>query len=88
MKKKEILFQDFIGKNITITKSQCISQEKIHGKIINETKNTFVIETKQGNKKIIKKQIKFIINNQNEEICGENIIKKPDERLKMRIQND
>lgn len=88
MKKKHVLTQDFIGKIIKIQDSDCKSQAGIQGKIIDETKNTLIIETQTGIKKVVKTQIKFTLNDQDYIINGKEISKRPEERLKMRIQNE
>lgn len=48
-----------IGSNIEIAESKNKSLIGIKGKIIDETKNIIVIETKKGVKKIIKSQVKI-----------------------------
>ena len=88
MKKKSALTQDFIGKTIKIQDSDCKSQAGIQGKIIDETKNTLVIETPAGIKTVVKTQVKFTLENQDYIINGKEISKRPEERLKMRIQNE
>lgn len=55
-----------IGKTIKITETKNKTMQEITGKVINETKNLLVIETNEGIKKLIKKQIKFEIENERE----------------------
>ncbi len=55
MKNKEIL----IGSRIKITDSTNKELVGTRGKIIELTKNTFVIKTSKGMKKLMKKQIKM-----------------------------
>lgn len=55
MKNKEIL----IGKKIKISSSPNKELIGITGEIIDETRNLFVIKTRKGIKKIIKKQIEI-----------------------------
>jgi RNase P/RNase MRP subunit p29 len=81
--------QEFIGKQLTITKSKNKEQENITGKIIDETKNTFTIriqtekkENKNKTIKILKSGKEFRINNQ--KINGNKITKRPDERIKIK----
>jgi ribonuclease P protein subunit POP4 len=83
--KKSMFAQEFIGNEITVIKSSCKSQVGMHGKIIDETKNTLFIETTRGSKKFVKSQITFIIGNDGAIIDGKEISKKPEERLKLRI---
>ena len=64
---------EFIGKNIVVPSMN------ITGTIINETKFTFTIRTKVKDKKVIKKNKTFMISSQ--EIDGNSIIKRPEERI-------
>ncbi len=88
MKKKDLLTQEFIGKNITIIKSPTTSLKGFKGKIIDETKFTFIIEKNKKRKTIIKNQIEFTIDNNKTKIYGNEISKRPEDRLKMRIKNE
>lgn len=88
MKKKNALTQEFIGKNIEILETNCISLKGLHGKIIDETKNAFAVETIKGIKRIIKNKIVFRVDDQDYIINGKEISKRPEERLKMRIENE
>ena len=74
--------QEFIGKTITIKKSQNKQQESITGKIIDETKNTFRIQTKTKTITIMKQGKTFTINK--ETINGDKITKRPEERIKIK----
>ncbi len=78
--------QEFIGKQLTITKSKNIEQKNITGKIIDETKNTFTIrtqtETQTKTIKILKADKEFKINNQ--KIDGNKITKRPEDRIKIK----
>ncbi len=75
---KEIL----IGKEIKITGSKNTSLVNLQGKIIDETKNTIIIKTNKGEKKLLKNQIKFMIIKEGIEINGKKIQKRLEERLK------
>lgn len=58
--------------------------KKIEGKIIDETKNMFLIETKEGRKKVIKKNNSFelFINNRPVSVDGEMLVLRPEDRIK------
>jgi ribonuclease P protein subunit POP4 len=74
---------EFIGAKIKIMGATNKSLEGIEGSIIDETKNTFKIKTKsQEEKSILKHNAVFMINDQ--EIRGDDIIKKPEERIKFK----
>lgn len=78
--------QEFIGKNVEITKSNIKHQEGMKGTIIDETKNTFTVElhTENSARKavIMKKGKTFKINN--DQIEGNKITKRPEERIKIK----
>tara|TARA_Y100000310_G_C20395065_1_gene674693 strand:- start:328 stop:606 length:279 start_codon:yes stop_codon:yes gene_type:complete len=76
---------EFVGLNIEITSSKNPSIKGMKGKIINETKNMFEIETEEGEtKKLIKEQITFKtkIKNKNFIIEGKVLKGKPEDRTK------
>ena len=75
---------EYIGKTITIIKSNNKQQENITGKIIDETKNTFKIQTNKNMITILKQGKTFKI--QNETINGDTITKKPEERIKIKAK--
>ncbi len=72
--------QPFIGKPLSITKAKNASLIGTSGTIINESKNAFVIETKNGEKTILKQGCEFNIDGNI--IEGETIIKRLEERIK------
>ena len=85
MKKINHYTQCFIGKKLNIVNATTSSLEGLSGNIVDETKNIFVIETKSGIKKIMKSNIEFTINDSKEIIDGKLIMKKPEDRLKIKI---
>jgi len=76
------LKQIYIGEITTITESKNKSLIGLTGKIIDETKNTFKIQTIKGIKTILKYSSTFKI--KGTEIKGEQINKKPQDRIKIR----
>ena len=74
--------QEFIGATIKIIQSSNKEQENKTGKIIDETKNTFKIKTSSKTLTILKNNKIFEINKQ--KIEGNKIIKKPEERIKIK----
>ncbi|MBN2052182.1 ribonuclease P protein subunit [Candidatus Woesearchaeota archaeon] len=72
---------EFIGAKIKIIQAANKSLESLEGCVINETKNTFKIKTNnQEEKTVLKQGAIFIINNQ--QIKGDEITKRPEERIK------
>ena len=79
-----VLRHEFIGVKIEITDSKNKSLIGLEGKIVNETKNMFIIETKSTTKKIIKNQIKMKLKFKNKtvEIDGKKLVGAPENRIK------
>jgi RNase P/RNase MRP subunit p29 len=84
MKKKleELLKKELIGMNVKIIGT------KIQGKIIDETKNMLTIKTKEGKKKVIKKNNKmgFTIGDEMIMIEGDKLVGRPEERVKLKVK--
>jgi len=73
--------EEFIGREISVFQGKNRALKGIKGKIIDETKNAFKIITVAGDEKtVLKKGTLFMINNQ--KISGEDIIRRPEERIK------
>ena len=82
-KLNELLKGELIGINVQII------GKNIQGMIIDETKNMFVIKSKKGIKKIIKKNSKmeFTINNEKVVVEGEKLVARPEERVKLKVES-
>ena len=48
-----------IGHKVKVVEAQNKSLLELEGRVVDETKNLFIIETNKGPKKIIKKQVKL-----------------------------
>lgn len=77
---------ELIGITIEIISSTNQKNIGLKGKIIDETKNMFVIETKKGVKKISKKENTFKVKMFGKiwKIKGESLQKSPEERIKIK----
>ena len=76
--------EEYIGKTLEVIESSNTSLMGLQGKIIDETKYTFLIETNQTEKmekRVMKKGNTFHINGK--EVQGSLITKRPEERLKL-----
>ena len=64
-----------------------IVDHKLHGIIIDETKNTVTLKTTNGNRKFIKKKHNFTISSGGKsiEIQGKLLVSKPEDRIKLKI---
>ena len=83
-KNKDLIRRELIGTYIEIIDSKNPAFRGSKGKIINETKNTFTIKTEKGEKKLIKDQIKMLLEEHNKkiEIEGIELIGRSEDRLK------
>ncbi len=84
-KSAEPIREELIGLNIEITESKNKCAEKTKGTAIDETKNTLIIKTQKGIKKIIKGQIISLIQEKGgkqKKITGKQIQARPEERIK------
>jgi len=80
---KEKTFSDeLIGKEIKIINSKDKNFLGLEGRIVDETKNTILIETKTGTKTVLKSAVDFEIKGSGQKIKGVTIKKRPEERLK------
>ncbi len=77
------LVEEYIGAQIKIVRASDQKYENIHGKIVDETKNTFTIENHR--ERIVPKQnclFEIEINNSWKTIQGEDIMYRPEDRIK------
>ena len=84
-----ILKQEFIGTQSTISLSHHADIIGLTGEIVNETKNTFTILHKNKVKKIIKNLATFRFKFQDDaivEIDGKLLVGRPEDRLKKKIK--
>lgn len=82
---KNILAHEVIGLRAEIIKSPDLNKAGIKGKVVDETKNLLILETKGGLKKIPKKEvlIKFWLGKETKEINGKFLVAKPEDRTKI-----
>ena len=80
---KNIVINELIGLKAKVIKSLDRKQQGISGTVIDETKNTLVLETKLGRKSIIKKVSTFIFYSDRDSftVKGEEINFRPHERI-------
>ena len=79
-----ILRHEFIGLCVVVVDAGKKNLIGIQGEIVDETKNTFIIETKKGEKKVLKRGTDFKICLQKTEIIinGDNLVGRPEDRIK------
>ena len=76
---------DLIGQNVTISESKNKEIVGINGKIIMETKNMIVIDTKNGKRNIPKNICQLSNNGEVIETDSTKLNKRPHERLEMLV---
>jgi ribonuclease P protein subunit POP4 len=81
---KDILKAELLGCNCTIADSPNRPLVGLSGRIIDETQNTIVIQTKERNRRIMKKGSIFIITIKDKkyQIKGDLINFRPEDRIK------
>jgi len=84
--KKRLARSELIGLSVKLIESENCFNRGVKGRIIDETKNMFEIETKEARKKIIKDQcvFEFMIKGEKIQINGKSLTKRPEERIKQR----
>jgi ribonuclease P protein subunit POP4 len=85
----EILSYEFIGTQMKITKSTNVSQVGLSGTIVDETRNTFVITSRTGPKRVAKALITLNLifhDNTIVEVEGKLLTGRPEDRLKKSIR--
>ena len=77
---------ELIGLNVEIVYSKNPGIKGIKGSIIDETKNTFLIETENGRKKVLKEQcaFEFEFPGKKVRVEGKLLLHRPEDRLKIR----
>ena len=85
MEIEDIAKHELIGLSIKVVDSKNKGNIGIQGTIIDETKNTLVIETKTEKRKILFKSnivIETVINNKKIQIKGKSLLGRPQDRIK------
>jgi ribonuclease P protein subunit POP4 len=79
---------ELIGLRVSIARAKNKSLEGIKGKVVDETKNLLVIQTKRGEKKILKEQaiFRFELEGKLIEVNGRLLVGRPEERLKKKLK--
>ncbi len=88
MRPDDVLRYELIGLHIEVTGSSNRSLIGLHGKVVEETRNTITIEENNKEKKLVKGQITLAttINGKKITINGELLIGRPEERLKKKFK--
>jgi ribonuclease P protein subunit POP4 len=81
---KNILGHELIGLEVLITESFDPSRKGMKGKVLDETQNTIVLETKKGKKTVPKSEcdFEFVLGEEKVTVKGKDILKRPEDRAK------
>jgi ribonuclease P protein subunit POP4 len=82
MIRRKIFPHELIGKDIEVVDSKNPSNVGVKGKIIDETKQTIKVQKQDGQEVVLMKNIITFKLENGEVISGEEIMKRPEERLK------
>lgn len=84
MDNSKIVKDELIGINVTIKQCTDPNWINVSGKIINETKNTFLIKVGDQEKKLVKNIAIFEFERENNKITidGSRLLYKPEDRIK------
>ncbi|HLD02903.1 MAG TPA: ribonuclease P protein subunit [Candidatus Nanoarchaeia archaeon] len=87
MPAKDMLRHELIGSDAEVIRASNKSLEGLKGRIIDETKNTLVLETNDKTRRILKKNItmKIKMKKQTIQVEGNLLVGRPEDRLKKRI---
>jgi len=85
---KNLIKHELIGLEVEIADSTNKFQIGLKGLVVDETKNTLIIETEKCMKKIQKKGSIFIfkISNEKVKVNGNKIAVRPEDRLKLKVK--
>ncbi len=78
---KNLLKEEHIGREVLI-ESKNKKLDGLKGKIIDETKNTYLIKTEKAKVRVIKKLVKIIFLKERVRIDGKKVAKRPEDRIK------
>ncbi|MGC8628836.1 MAG: ribonuclease P protein component 1 [Candidatus Micrarchaeia archaeon] len=85
---KSIVLSELIGLKARIIKHKDAKQKGMQGKVVDETKNTLVINTSKGIKRVIKANamFRFYAGSRSFDVDGKEICFRPEERTEKAIK--
>lgn len=86
---KTIVLHELIGLDVKVVNCSDRSQIGINGKVINETKNTLLVQTADGTKRIVKKNsvFEFSVQGRSFTVQGIEISSRPHERIEKSMRS-
>ncbi len=85
MEKDSVYTMEYIGKHLEVIDSNHSGYMAIEGKVVDETKNTFVVDTNSGEEKTIpkeKNEFKVEFEGKEAVIDGNELSYRPEDRIK------
>lgn len=79
---RRFLAGELVGENIAVEWSSCKGIVGVKGRVVDETQNTFVIETARGERRIPKKASSFFFPDAGIKVQGRLLAFRPQERTK------
>jgi len=81
---KNLIRHELIGLEVEVVNAKSVNQVGIKGNIVEETRNTLVVNTAKGEKKLLKNNVtlRFTLKDQMVDVDGERLVGKPEERIK------
>ena len=82
--RKNLVCHEWIGLKAEVAESSDSSRIGLKGKVVDETKNLVILETKKGEKKLPKKEVKLMIELGKENVlldCSK-LLQRPEDRIK------
>jgi len=89
LKPENLARNELIGLHLTVAESSNPGQIGITGQVIDETRNTFLLETKAKVVRLAKKNMSLVFilpDGQRVRICGSVLISQPENRISKRMQ--
>lgn len=77
-----LALNEMIGEQVEVKKSPVKGMAGLKGVVVDETLNTFLIETPRGRKRVPKKNNEFFFAGKNELVNGSLLVARPEDRTK------
>ncbi|MFH0972313.1 MAG: ribonuclease P protein subunit [Candidatus Micrarchaeota archaeon] len=76
------LLDELIGEEVKVLRGSSKHLQRLEGRIIDESRNTFLLDTPLGRKRIAKATCTFFFPSRKIEIEGEMLVARPEDRTK------
>ena len=88
MKLEDVVRHELIGRMAEIAESRVESQKGLRGRIIDETRNSLVIETEKGDKRVLKNDVVIRVGFEDKRIMieGSQLVARPEDRIKKKVR--